>query len=568
MKSAQKLSACLIVKNEEQFLANCLASIRDVVDEIVVVDTGSTDRTCDVASTYGATIVDLPWINDFSAARNASLEAATGDWILLIDADETLAPESGAELRKAVDSGTFAGFNAEIVNFTADDNDRQVYVHQAVRLFKKISSEMFSGRIHEQVTPALEQAGLSWSDLPGFQILHHGYRPSMMASRAKLERTIDLLTQELESNPDDSFQWFNLANAYIVSSRWAEAEHAAFKCFATMHEPTDYAVLNFQFLSTALREQGKSAEALLVLSDAKKAGIWNLLLDFEEATTLYKLGRSFEALAAAKRCAEADWPVGLTGDRTIFDVKRWIILGQCLTANGQFSDAAAALAKAGGHPTALYAQATNFELSGNPKQAYDLFTAVQPHAELTKLASEGAGRTALKLGLPQVAAQCFERAWHLESGNLELWTKWVSAAETWGDLTSIVSAYDAFNQFNSPSAAILVNWGRALEASGDDAKALTCYQEAITRDPKDANAHFNLGDLLYRTSQFQDAAHVYEAALRLTPLNAQGWFVLGNSFAQLGIVDGAVIGYTQALTIDPLHEEAKHNLELVRNEAA
>src|SRR4030066_756382 len=84
------ISACMIVKNEEKFLAQCLKSIKDAVDEIIIVDTGSTDNTVEIAQSFGAKVYHHPWRNSFSEARNHSLSYATCDWILQIDADEAL----------------------------------------------------------------------------------------------------------------------------------------------------------------------------------------------------------------------------------------------------------------------------------------------------------------------------------------------------------------------------------------------------------------------------------------------------------------------------------------------
>jgi len=93
------LSLCMIVKNEEEYLQECLASVEDVVDEIILVDTGSTDRTVEIAGQFDAEVHHIPWNDDFAAARNESIKHASGDWILQLDADERLDPESKKELR-------------------------------------------------------------------------------------------------------------------------------------------------------------------------------------------------------------------------------------------------------------------------------------------------------------------------------------------------------------------------------------------------------------------------------------------------------------------------------------
>jgi glycosyltransferase involved in cell wall biosynthesis len=101
------LTLCLIARDEEALLPACLASVRGVVDQIIVADTGSTDRTAALALQAGAEVIDHPWQSDFSAARNAALSAATGDWILVLDADERLSAGSGAVIRQAIQSGGF-----------------------------------------------------------------------------------------------------------------------------------------------------------------------------------------------------------------------------------------------------------------------------------------------------------------------------------------------------------------------------------------------------------------------------------------------------------------------------
>ena len=89
-----EVSLCMIVKNEENYLPNCLNSIKDIVDEIIVVDTGSTDKTVDIAKSFGAKVYYFPWRNNFSEARNESLKYATKDWILILDADDELSPKN------------------------------------------------------------------------------------------------------------------------------------------------------------------------------------------------------------------------------------------------------------------------------------------------------------------------------------------------------------------------------------------------------------------------------------------------------------------------------------------
>src|SRR5207237_2451906 len=94
-----RVSLCMIVKNEEHNLADCLASVADLVDEVIIIDTGSTDRTKDIAAGFGARVFDFPWVDSFAAARNESLRHATGDWVFWMDGDDRLDPANRTKLQ-------------------------------------------------------------------------------------------------------------------------------------------------------------------------------------------------------------------------------------------------------------------------------------------------------------------------------------------------------------------------------------------------------------------------------------------------------------------------------------
>ena len=111
-----RLSVCMIVKNEERFLGQCLASVKDIADELIVIDTGSTDRTIEIAREHGAQVGHFEWCNDFAAARNVSIAPATGDWILFLDADEELSPAEKQNLPALLDSDNVALIRLPLIN--------------------------------------------------------------------------------------------------------------------------------------------------------------------------------------------------------------------------------------------------------------------------------------------------------------------------------------------------------------------------------------------------------------------------------------------------------------------
>lgn len=107
----------MIVKDEESFIANCLQSVQDIVDEIIIVDTGSTDKTIEIANTYGVKIYHLPWNNNFSAARNFSLDKATGEWIIILDADEELNSLDKSKLKQLTNNKDIDAYYLKVYNY-------------------------------------------------------------------------------------------------------------------------------------------------------------------------------------------------------------------------------------------------------------------------------------------------------------------------------------------------------------------------------------------------------------------------------------------------------------------
>lgn len=206
------LSLCMIVRNEEAFLEECLASARPIVDELIIVDTGSTDQTPAIARKYGANVIFHPWNDDFSEARNVGLDRATGDWILMLDADECLAPEGHAEIREAIRNERIAAYQLPVVNVY--DNGQSV-ISLITRLFRNDPSIRFENVIHEQVTKCLthfaRERSLDFASLKA-QIIHRGYHPTVVEARRKDHRNLRLFRKQIERHPDDIYSRFKYAD--------------------------------------------------------------------------------------------------------------------------------------------------------------------------------------------------------------------------------------------------------------------------------------------------------------------------------------------------------------------
>ena len=268
------LSACLIVRNEARFLAGCLESLQCVADEVVVVDTGSTDRTPEIARAAGARVFHEAWKEDFSTARNAALDRARGAWILVLDADERLEWEGGAEaFKKPLREEGRLAFVLPLVNEGLGKGEGGTSL--VVRLFRNLPGIRYEGIIHERVEPSL--AALAGGGLDGAvgrhaaRIRHFGYKPEVRKERGKDDRDLRLLRRQMERSPRDPFFLYKFAaHPKVAAEHGEEADQAVKRAWELLLEQdpegTRFAftpeVAALHLLSLLSRRWFEAAEAL------------------------------------------------------------------------------------------------------------------------------------------------------------------------------------------------------------------------------------------------------------------------------------------------------------------
>ena len=210
------VSLCMIVKNEERFLADCLRSVEGAVDEICIVDTGSTDRTIEIARSFGATVIERPWRNDFAWARNESLALATKRWILMLDADEVLREVSKPTLRALAQVPAHrTGVWLRCFNQSDDYRGTGAMSHALVRVFPNSEHIRFRGMIHEFVCFDGATEGIAAVVAP-LEIDHFGYLTDVVNDRDKAQRNFEIVKAAVEAEPLDPFAWFNLASTAFM----------------------------------------------------------------------------------------------------------------------------------------------------------------------------------------------------------------------------------------------------------------------------------------------------------------------------------------------------------------
>jgi tetratricopeptide (TPR) repeat protein len=211
------ISLCMIVKDEEAMIARCLQAARDAVDEIVVVDTGSTDRTVEIAESLGARVLHHEWDGDFSAARNVSFAAATSDWVMYLDADEVLVADDVERLRALAGRTWREAFFLTEINHTGDLEDGTAITHDAMRLFRNRPEYRFEGRIHEQIAQCLPAYLPERQERTTVRVEHFGYLGSVRDTKDKSNRNLELLERQVAEGVDNPFLHFNLGSEYAAT---------------------------------------------------------------------------------------------------------------------------------------------------------------------------------------------------------------------------------------------------------------------------------------------------------------------------------------------------------------
>lgn len=226
-----EVSLCMIVKNEEEHLPRCLENIRNVVDEIIIVDTGSTDRTVEIAKSYGAKVYYFKWNNNFSEARNESLKYATKDWILILDADDELQGEYKENFKLLLDMqlDENAIYFFETLSYYGDRIDNNfIIINLNPRMFKNNCKIHYEGEIHNQLIYSPNKYDAICNSI---KIYHYGYLNKSISSKNKRSRNITILTELIKKEPSNKFNCFNLGNEYTALGDVKQALEYYYKAY-------------------------------------------------------------------------------------------------------------------------------------------------------------------------------------------------------------------------------------------------------------------------------------------------------------------------------------------------
>jgi len=262
------ISLCMIVKDEEEHITRCLTSVRDYVDEIIVLDTGSTDSTPLRARALGATVIHAAWEDDFARARNQSKEPARGGWILVLDADEEMPPETARTLRRLAENPHVEAYTFTIVNHTSTSQDSPKLSGLNVRMFRNNPAYQFEGAVHEQIKPCILRTNPgAIIEHSGLAILHYGYCSDSAHRKAKTLRNIAILKKMLALNPADGFAHYNLAVSYYVNGQLAAAKAHYQLSKQHLSSGPGYQPALYRNFAICLNDLGEYEEALNLLEE-------------------------------------------------------------------------------------------------------------------------------------------------------------------------------------------------------------------------------------------------------------------------------------------------------------
>lgn len=303
-----KVSLCMIVKDEEEYLSKCLSSIYDIVDEMIIVDTGSSDKTVEIAKSFGAKVYYFKWNNNFSEARNESLKYATKDWILILDADDELYPEDReilkALLNSELDEKAIYYFETLSYYGSCIENEN-ISVNINPRLFKNNRGIHYEGEVHNQLVFDNGEYNVICDSI---KIHHYGYLNERIVSKDKNERNIKILKEQIKQNPNDGFAYFNLGNEYSAANDIKRALECYYKSYEDFDASRGYSFILILSIIISNYILGEYDEALKYISVGYKHFPKCTDLYFYESLIWNALNRPTLQIRALEKCVEIGEP--------------------------------------------------------------------------------------------------------------------------------------------------------------------------------------------------------------------------------------------------------------------
>ncbi|MEG6521790.1 glycosyltransferase [Desulfotomaculum sp. 1211_IL3151] len=328
------ISLCLIAKNEEHSIGRCLKSAKPFVDQIVVVDTGSTDFTVEIAEEMGAEVYHHLWQDDFALARNKSLEKASGDWILFLDCDEELEAKTAPLLREVVKSENYDGYWVNMVNMF---NNKPSTLFQGFRLFRNSPLHRFECPIHEQVLPSvIRNSSPKKIGKSNITIYHYGYENDETTQRNKIERNLRILQKAMQDYGNTGFIPFYIAVEQQKLGNFQKALEFYQQSLQRTDLKESYAPAMVRSMVNCYLVLGQYQDGLVFADKYVKVYPNYTDLVYLKGILYYNLGNTNECLTCMNQCiAMGAPPIQLFSVQGIADEKPREIIFELLAAKLQ-----------------------------------------------------------------------------------------------------------------------------------------------------------------------------------------------------------------------------------------
>lgn len=297
------ISLCMIVRNEEHFLEGCIESVRHLVGEIVIVDTGSTDRTIEIAKHYRAKVFNFRWEDDFAAARNFALRNCNSPWILYLDADERLPEQFHIQILKAIKSNDADAYYLKIYSPVSGILGNVSHEQAYPRLFKKRPGVKFEGKIHEQITPSLKRTNARFGHLNA-RIEHLGYAQDNAILKEKIRRNLAYLQKQVKKEPGDAYALFQLGQTLLLDNRRKEGMARLREALETRMLPNNLTATTLLMLANEHFKAEEIETALEYIDKSLTTAPRQRLGYFLQSECLAKQGRWQEAVTALEKLNE------------------------------------------------------------------------------------------------------------------------------------------------------------------------------------------------------------------------------------------------------------------------
>ena len=499
-----KLSLCMIVRDNEDTIEACLDSIYPWVDEIIIVDTGSTDATPEICRRFGARMFDFPWCDDFSAARNVSLEPARGEWVFWMDSDDTIDQDQGQRLRELAYGDHAPDCHGYVVQVKCPSSvPGQMTVVDHVKLIRNRPELRFEHRIHEQILPAIRRLNgdVAFTDI---FVVHSGSDQTPEVRQRKLERDFRILKLDLEARPDHPFVLFNLGMTYEDAGEYEEAEKHLRRCIEVSNDGDSQLRKTWALLVNCLKMQGQLERAIETSTEALTIFVGDKELLFRRATLLQDAGRLKEAAIDYQRLLnEPADKVFLSIDPAICGHKAHHNLAMVLQQLGQSAEAIEQweLAVRDCPEFAAAWQSMARELIHGGRRA-----------EISSLLAQMPKTDSLQSTRAIVEALVYEHTGELLAAQRVLESAWREAQ----------------------SIECLDELARILVEHGLLAEAVPVLERLQDLRPEDGAVAHNLGHALYRLGRTRNAINRLERSRELRPESLANSRLLAEAYAEIG----------------------------------